>query len=57
MDLIKLLDTSNLHIVLQAMIDAYAKGALPESWTVAMIICFLKKETLPSKRTVDPSHY
>ncbi len=43
MDLIKLLDTNNLHILLQAINEAYSKGELPESWTVAKIICIFKK--------------
>jgi hypothetical protein len=32
-----------LHILLQAINEAYSKGELPETWTVAKIICIFKK--------------
>jgi hypothetical protein len=44
LDLLKLLDTTNLLIVLEASNDAHIKGELPTSWTLAKMICLFKKE-------------
>jgi hypothetical protein len=49
MDVVKMLDTSNLLLLVDAVNTAYSKGELPHTWTVAKIICIFKKgdSTLP----------
>ena len=43
MDVLKFLNATNLQILLEAINDAYSKGEIPLTWTVAKVICIFKK--------------